>query len=651
MSYVPQCLWSAHQRVAIILLFISVLSLSLSTVGSTSPAASEAMPVEAVYECRDSVGAGLCDSVSLLQPQRVSEMWPSRRQASLLSEKWQDASREEMLQEAHTSMQHSMAKAMRSSVMGATLAWKSAGHFDLGMEFPKHSPMPLIMWAALSLVIQYFVMHVLRTVATCYNYYFFNGAARLATALEAVSGAVVYTPMLCTLFLGPWFRGMRLTGSLDPSLFELPQAWLDLVTIVCSAGIILKTIIHFAAAYLLANVSADTKEKRAGLPLALQTICQGSHLLAFASVACVVVGTTVMQPRFDPGEEMRTMSTSTANTMLLASQYFVLHIIARFRNSGSESCDNNSDSSSNLRSALDLTKMVPMLCLTFQAAGMHALEQDPPAGQPPLLIRTGMNIASCALFSVITLQFICCFLTGRSGGDGGVVFSTVRSVLRLVVFIAAFCVCGSIWADPRLHNRKHSKELLDNDPFDPFDMTVFASDMVLSVVLVATLFLGAHLVSWLAELSGPTPRSKSISATALSALDICPIVAVLIVILRLRSLQISAGLGEPEARVEICMYLVFLGLLGRLLFGTIGAVATRSGDESAPENVPEDTNREESGCMCVSLLNGVVGPLQLASTLLVYVSILVMLVGCVSMAKENMQELQRPFGQFVNEAS
>jgi len=437
---------------------------------------------------------------------------------------------------------------------------------------------------------------------------------------------------------------MRLTGSLDPLLFELPQAWLEVVTIICSAALILKTIIHFGAAYF--EVCADPKGKGITnrIPSGLQSMCNGSHLLTNATVAVVVFGTTFMQPRFDPGEEMNKMSTSTANTMLLGSQYFTLHIIEHFRKLGNEGVNNTNDSDAILHGALDLTKMVPMLCLLFQSAGMHALEQDPPAGQPQFKIRIAMDVASYALFSAITIQFLC----WSCRCCGGMVLSVVRNMLLLVVFGAAFCVCGSVWADPRLHNRKKSKGLFPDDPFDPFDMTVFASDMVLAVVLIATLFLGAHLVSWMAELLGPTPRTRRISAAVFSSLDICPIVAVLIVVLRLRSLQLSAGLGEPEAAVEICMYLVFIGMLGRLFSGTIGAAVTRA-EDGDPEDEPEQTSggRSENG----ACLNGVILPLQGACTLLVYVSVFIMLTGCIFMEKDNMQVLERPFGQFQHQRS
>merc|ERR1740117_2276965 len=80
-------------------------------------------------------------------------------------------------------------------------------------------------------------------------------------------------------------------------------------------------------------------------------------------------------------------------------------------------------------------------------------------------------------------------------------------------------------------------------------------------------------------------------------------VAVLIVVLRLRSLQLSAGLGEPEERVEYCMYLVFLGLLGRLLCSTVSAAGARREDSSAfeeqsrpqqPEDEPMPEMKDDS---------------------------------------------------------
>lgn len=594
-----------------------------------------------VSEDANEVACDNGDGISLLQPRASlsvdSERWESRQQTGDLHD--------ESLQEQEGNVKH----------LGESPAWKTSGKFDVGLDFPKGSPMPLMMRAVLGLVSMNIIVHMMKSVTTSYNL-FFHGAQNLLFALEAGTGAVVYSPMLCTLFLAPWFRAMRLTGSLDPLLFELPQAWLEVVEIICAMAIILKTIIHIAAAYIGEESECDSPKLRKSnhWKSTLKSLTQGSYLLTNAAVACVVLGTVFMQPRYDPGEEMKAMSTSTANTMLLASTFFVLNIIEHFRSSTVSDRDLSAlgESAATLRIAMDLSKMVPMLCLLFQAAGMHALEQDPPAGQPPVVIRNAMDVAAYAHFSAMAVQFGCYLFPDaaamHTGGRGMALF-VLRTGLRLVVFLAAFCVCGSVWADPKLHHRKKSPNSFYDDPFDPFDMAVFASDMVLSVVLIATLFMSAHLVSWIAELFGPTPRSKRISAAVAKALDICPTVAVLVVVLRLRSLQLSAGLGEPEARVEICMYLAFLGLLGRLFCGTIGAAISRLEDMDVPEQVPEVDRSEHRG-ICSSFINGVISPMHLACTALLYVSVLVMLIGCIYMEKSNMQELARPFGKFKHAA-
>merc|ERR1719265_142387 len=116
------------------------------------------------------------------------------------------------------------------------------------------------------------------------------------------------------------------------------------------------------------------------------------------TVACVLLSTVVMEHRFELGEESKKISTTTCNVLLLASLYFAVHLIHPFYNSTENGADDNDDSVALLQSALEMSKMVPMLCLLFQAAGMHALEQDPPAGQPAIHILVIMDVAAYTLF-------------------------------------------------------------------------------------------------------------------------------------------------------------------------------------------------------------------------------------------------------------
>lgn len=528
--------------------------------------------------------------------------------------------------------------------------------------FPKPSPLPLLMAAVLGLVFQYFIAQTLRSMVHGYKW-LYGGGQRLETALELAAVPVASAPMLCTLFLAPWFQAMRLTGSLDPSQFELPQLWLEIGMVVCSVVLILKAFLHFVGGYL--EIELVTKGGGAsgitksgvdvGLSL-IKTMCSGVQVILNATVIFIYIGTIIMAPRYEPGEDMKRMNTGVFNNLLLSCLYFAVQIIVQIRSTVDDARKEPSLATPFLNRAMDVAKLVPMLCLLFQSVGMHALEQDPPAGQPPTSVRICMNIAAYSLFASVSLNIVRWLLSGL-GSNARIerLLETIRVFLRLAIFAASFCVCASIWADPRFHKHKRNKEDAD-DPQDLYDSTAFASDMVLSVVLIATLYFGAHFIFWISELTGPdtNPNTVQISATVFRVLEICPMSAALIVVLRLRSLQLGSGLGEPDENIERCMYFLFFGILGRLLCSLLGVHNIRRDDSSLTENGQEQSNNEATSPEpknCSSFVEKVVRGLHIVCTVMLYLSVFTMLIGCVYMRQGNMQELKRPFGQFKKDTA
>lgn len=545
-------------------------------------------------------------------------------------------------------------------------------------QSPVSSPMPVQMVAVLALALQYFVVHAALTIMRSYNKLTQRlfaksecpentpenvtatklpvATASLESVLEAAAVPIATSPMLCTLFLSPWFQAMRLTGSLDPVEFELPPLLLQFVIITCSVVLLLRNGSCILGSYLF-KIHIQDKET------AIKYVCDAMlgcvSFIMNSSIAYVVIATVFMVPPYEPGEDMQSMNTGTSKTLLLASQYFVLNLIAQgFGNSLAsklpgackETAEANTESSASiLNAALDTAKLIPMLCLLFQAAGLHALEQDPPAGQPPTQVRTAMDVAAYCLFASISLQLIFWVLSfgGLVQGGGGWLRFVTGSCFRLLVFAAAFCACAFVWADPRLHHRKHKKG--EEDPSDAYDMRPIASEMVLAVVLISTLFLSAHFISWVAECFWSDKGVRGLTGAVRDAVSICPMVSVLIVILRLRSLQLGAGLGEPEEAVQICMDLALLGLLGRLLCGVLGASKARPDDFGVPEdglNHGEEESDDEEQRVCSSTIAAGASVLQVVATLVVYFCAFLMLLGCFHMLKDNLQELERPFGQY-----
>merc|ERR1740117_1511271 len=105
---------------------------------------------------------------------------------------------------------------------------------------------------------------------------------------------------------------------------------------------------------------------------------------------------------------------------------------------------------------------------------MHAMEERPPAGQPPTTVRTVMDVATYSLFATILLQLVLSLSPtataafGVDGGRRGMLLNAFRTILHLLVFVTAFWLCGSVWADPSLLMYKRPKST-HSHPLDVFD--------------------------------------------------------------------------------------------------------------------------------------------------------------------------------------
>merc|ERR1719240_796637 len=125
-----------------------------------------------------------------------------------------------------------------------------------------------------------------------------------------------------------------------------------------------------------------------------------------------------------------------------------------------------------------------------------------------------------------------------------------------------------------------------------------------------------------------TPRTQCMVAAVLHSLEMCPMVTVVIVVLRLRSLQLGGGLGEPEAPVETCMYIAFICLTTRMLCSAFGASQMPLEDSSAGDEDPAEEPDRGAGPPSAStaFIATAVGATHMACTLLVYFSVFRMLV-------------------------
>jgi len=545
----------------------------------------------------------------------------------------------------------------------------------------RNPPMPRTMKAICCLMIQYFLVHAGLAVAKSSNKLAGAPPGPAERAFETVVKTVNLTPMLCTLFLAPWSQAMRLAGSLDPSPLGLPGAHVEGVMVVCTATLIIKTVLHL---FVLLQREACSEDKLSISPSevsAEQTrfafdrcanivVC----LILYTSVSLVVYATVFMPPAEEIEAQGRPsgMNTATYCTLLLAVQYFVVSFVSQALtpiDAGKEGADWLPPLLNRMSNTVGLA---PMLCLLFQSARMHAIELSPPSGEPPLQVRRLMLLSGHAHFLVVLLHLTSVPFGPRqahatprgtphgrqrecSEHFGALSFiGSLRVALMIVIYGAAGLVCAAVWSDPTLTKVKGKDSPEEGDIGDADPPTV--SGTVVCVVLVATLYLGVHLVIRVTTYAryifmAASQAAKHVAAVARDAVGLSPMVSALFVCIRLRSLQLTEGLGGPQLWMGPLMRATLVGLIVRLAASvartTIELHASRAAGKRALQGIPEDAVLKEVNAKappttdCRQVFLTILAVAELKATMLVYLSCLCMALGNFRMTQENTQEFEQ----------
>jgi hypothetical protein len=165
----------------------------------------------------------------------------------------------------------------------------------------------------------------------------------------------------------------------------------------------------------------------------------------------------------------------------------------------------------------------------------------------------------------------------------------VRFLLLMAVYTCAGMVCWSFWADMTLKNvsGKTGKGYFHNPSDSELILPVpSASATVVHVVRIATLFFGTQLAICFACVAQRiVPEWHEFLQfhidTATEAVMFCPMVAGLFVTVRLRSLQVTEGLGGAQSWMFLVMRIMLIGLYVRLATSMTKLCWER-------KNIPED---------------------------------------------------------------
>jgi len=211
----------------------------------------------------------------------------------------------------------------------------------------------------------------------------------------------------------------------------------------------------------------------------------------------------------------------------------------------------------------------------------------------------------------------------------------MRASLVIATYVGAMWLCMIIVSGPGIDNRHKKTPGVQSEPI--------TSVPLLCVVITALLFLIMHSVLYMdnPQARGTLTASFAVRSGARDSVLFCPMVCVMFLLVRWRSLQLSDGHGQPQAWVCVVAVSSLGGVLVRFVTG-VAAAAMPSIGNTPHASAPEDGHSSAAVQLRMNRLARAMSAIEKAtrssnmvSSLLVYMCMIALVLGNCLMTKAN----------------
>jgi len=463
-------------------------------------------------------------------------------------------------------------------------------------EFSQDPPPPIGMISLVIVTVASVYFILFAALAAARSAQRISGRGGTAKALEAAVGAVDLAPMLCLVFLAVRIRALQLSQG-RPSLYHLPPDWVHFSMWICVLMLVARVALVLMCVIVSGRIP-DTGESDNMLvadSLGYHLLTVARHMASLALILggiCVAVGGATMKPPaslWGDGAQVP-LTTGVICIFILAGQVFVVsgvrQIFLSFSEmvAGRKGIDDTKTLLASCNAAMQALRLAPAFSILILACRLRAMQMNIKHGNPQAWAQALFYVGTAA----ITLHALLSFAMPTGGlGDNREVKRTSLSQAAFafragLMFLLFLCSVAIFFAILWLNDPKS-----DREPPPPSRTLGCIVALLLLYFVVYTI----NLITTMANVGSRTTSSGALmSSAALNAVVFVPMVCILMLVVRSRGLQITAGQGSAPLWIHIAMILIaVLIALQTLLVFVVQAVTG-----STPVSVQQEARGERS---------------------------------------------------------
>lgn len=383
----------------------------------------------------------------------------------------------------------------------------------------------------------------------------------LEQCLQSSTASVAMVPMLCVLFMGMRMRAHQ--------FHESPQSWVQCAMFGCVIGVYAQVSVIILQEFFTDQLQNSSSRMMHWLE-SLRYLCMA---LVYAGFSTVLVGVISIEAKSGNSacpdcnwKVAPSVSPAVQNVVVLCFLYFGILLCQQILVTGKKFGSIKTEHIELLGRAFDAMKLAPMLGVLYIGTRMRALQLDPYNGNPPAWAQGAFYFSTLALCLQVFMVLLEPCFTGRirqhEDQDGSPVHEVIQGddgMMTILTFVRFFALMSLYGGVATIVFSLFAMEDPHGDTPSVSTAMLCVSNLIIQFFVVYTLLALIQSFNQIVHY-GQNNNAQKILESCLPTLDIIPMMCVLFITVRMRTLELGRINPPLYCRIamQVCAWTVLL---------------------------------------------------------------------------------------------